>query len=83
MLEKNAAFIPERHFNMFGSIGKHAYELGYIYPEIRIIDDAAFRIDRTKMARDNNKKTTEFNEEVAQAKKAIRDYLASHRAGKE
>ena len=83
VLEKNAPFIPESHYNMFDSIRKRAYELGCMFPEIRIIDDPAFRSDHAKMARENYKKTTEFTEEVAQAKKTIRDYLATLRVDKE
>ncbi len=54
-----------------------------MFPEIRIVDDPAFRTDHAKMARENYKKTTEFSEEVAEAKKTIRDYLATLRIDKE
>jgi hypothetical protein len=79
VLEKNAPFIPENHYNMFDSIRTNAYELGSMYPEIRIVDDPIFREDYAKIVRENHKKTSEFNEKVVQAKKRIRDYLATLR----
>lgn len=79
VLEKNAPFIPEEEYEMFVSLRTHAHELGCMYPEIRIIDDPAFREDHSKIAQENYKKTREFNEEIIAAKKKIREYLSTLR----
>ena len=77
VLEKNAPFIPKENYEMFASLRSHAHSLGCMYPDIRIIDNPAFREEHRKMELDNYKKTMEFNEEIKTSKIKIREYLST------
>lgn len=76
-LEKNAPFIPKEIYELFSKLRTEAHEIACMYPDIRIIDDPDFRADHNAIARDNYKKTRQFNEDVSAAKDAIRDYLST------
>lgn len=76
-LEKNAPFIPKEIYGLFSKLRTEAHEIACMYPDIRIIDDPDFRTDHHAIARDNYKKTRQFNEDVSAAKDAVRDYLST------
>lgn len=76
-LEKNAPFIPKRNYDIFSNLRTEAYEIACMYLDVRIVDDPDFRTDHHAIARDNYKKTKQFNENVNAAKDAIRDYLTT------
>ncbi len=81
-LEKNAPFIPEKHYDMFISIRNLAHKIGCMYPDIRIYDDSAYKND-FKLQNQNYQETIEFENKITIAKKTIREYLATLKVDKE
>ena len=83
ILEKNAPFIPEIHYNKFVEIKDMAREIGAMYDFFKIDCDHDYSTERNKDNRENTLKTMEFNNKIDEVKKAIRDYLASLKVEKE
>lgn len=83
VLEKNAPFIPIENYEMFASLRKQADDIGRMFPEIRIIDNPAYRESYVKIADKNYDKTILFEKDIETAKIKIRDYLATLKVEKE
>lgn len=83
ILEKYAPFIPETHYDMFVEIRDMAREIGCMYDFYKIYTEPGFSKEALQDTRENTYKTADFNAKISEAKKTIRDYLASLRVEKE
>ncbi len=83
ILEKNAPFIPEAHYNMFVEIRDMAREIGCMYDFFKVYNEPGFAKESLEDTRENTFKTADFNKKISDAKKTIRDYLASLKVEKE
>lgn len=83
ILEKNAPFIPEAHYDMFVEIRDMAREIGCMYDFFKIYPEPGFSKEALEDTRENTFKTADFNAKISAAKKTIRNYLASLKVEKE
>ena len=83
VLEKNAPFIPEEHYEMFRKLRQQANELGAEFFDCRL--DTSLLTNETipSEMRKNYKNSTEFSAKVTEAKNLIRDYLSTLKVDKE
>ena len=76
-LEKNAPFVPKKHYELFDGLRQRAHELGCMYPDVRICGDPIYAEDYKEIAKENYQRTREFKNEILNAQDTIRDYLAT------